>query len=218
MKKNTHRPIRQYGGVDAATRKKARRDQLIAAGLEAFGTIGFAKSKITDICKIAGLTERYFYESFQSKKDLLSAVYRSLVEETEKNVQKIFMQEDLMPFEAVSAALQIFIGQFKSDPRRARIQLFEILSADPLMARQYRSAMHGLIGRIEKVAETIFAVDRQQLQRTILPQSIAGAIVEVARDWALEGYRIPVEDIVAQLMEILTVMGVHYKKKLTPGI
>ncbi|MBA4369095.1 MAG: hypothetical protein C0403_15815, partial [Desulfobacterium sp.] len=202
-----------YGGIDAATRKNTRREQLIEAGLEAFGTIGFSRSKITDICRIAGLTERYFYESFQSKKDLLAAVYRTLIEETESNVQKILNRLDIAPIEAASETLKLFFEQFRNDPRRTRIQLFEILAAESKMAKQYRTAMHALSLRIEQIGEKIFRLDRSQSQVPILSRSMAGAIVEVARDWALGGYQTPVEELVSHLMEMVIVMGTHYQKK-----
>lgn len=60
---------RIYGGVEANLREEDRRKKLIEAGLEAFGTKGYAKTNIKTICKLAGLTERYFYESFRHKED-----------------------------------------------------------------------------------------------------------------------------------------------------
>ncbi len=70
MKTSKQKPTRQYGGIDADQRRKERREKFLAAGLEAFGTLGYAKATIKGICQLAGLTEPYFYESFENKEDL----------------------------------------------------------------------------------------------------------------------------------------------------
>lgn len=214
MKKNDAQNRRNYGGIDTKTRKKMRKEQLVSAGLEAFGTLGFAKSKIKDICQIAGLTERYFYESFKNKGDLFFAVYRFMVEDMEKAVIDIFKRPNLDPKEATAEALNVFFYKFKDDPRRARIQFFEILGVDYKIARQYRVDTLALISRIRHINNLIFGLDPDHLKNTILAESMAGAIIEVARGWALDGFEIPVEAIVSQLMDMLLVLGNHYKTKI----
>src|SRR4029077_5184552 len=57
-------PQRAYGGVSAEDRIAARRAKLLDAGLELFGTRGYATTGVKDVCREAGLTDRYFYESF----------------------------------------------------------------------------------------------------------------------------------------------------------
>jgi AcrR family transcriptional regulator len=80
----TARPAgRRYGGRGAEERQRERRSRLVAAGLEVFGTTGYAAASVRQICREAGLTERYFYESFQGREELLRAVYDQLIEEVE---------------------------------------------------------------------------------------------------------------------------------------
>ena len=55
---------RQFKGMSLTERKQARREKLIEAGIEAYGTHGFFSVTVKDICNEAKLTERYFYESF----------------------------------------------------------------------------------------------------------------------------------------------------------
>jgi AcrR family transcriptional regulator len=52
-----------------------RRQKLLDAGLELFGTRGIAATSIGDICDQAGLTKRYFYESFETIDELAVAVF-----------------------------------------------------------------------------------------------------------------------------------------------
>ncbi|MBD0862828.1 TetR/AcrR family transcriptional regulator [Gordonia sp. zg691] len=72
-------PGRRYGGADPTERRDRRRAALITAGLDVFGTEGYAKTSVKSVCESAGLTQRYFYESFSDRADLLVAVYDDCV-------------------------------------------------------------------------------------------------------------------------------------------
>ena len=72
---------RTYGGVSAAERAASRRERLLDAGLELFGTHGFAATGVKDVCRQAGLTDRYFYESFRDSRELFLAVFDRLTDE-----------------------------------------------------------------------------------------------------------------------------------------
>src|SRR5580658_5813784 len=72
---------RRYRGLSVEERREQRRERLLAAGLELFGTDGYAGSSIRAISAAAGLNSRYFYESFSSREDLLYHVYQAAVRE-----------------------------------------------------------------------------------------------------------------------------------------
>jgi AcrR family transcriptional regulator len=212
MTKKYRKTNRQYGGVDADVRLNDRREKFISAGLEAFGTTGYVKSTIKEICRFAGLTERYFYESFQNKEDLLVAVYRRLIDETVKETSKIFSRPGISSIDAAKETLKMFFGYFQKDPRRARIQLFELLGVSSDMDREYHIAMQTLISTIENFSVTIFDIDRDWLKSSVLSTSIAGAIMNVAKEWAFEGFKMPVDDIVSQIMDGVMILGSHYHR------
>ena len=69
---------RRYSGMCSADRVLERYARLIEAGIDVFGTQGYASAKIKTLCQRAGLSERYFYESFESREDLLTTVYDHL--------------------------------------------------------------------------------------------------------------------------------------------
>src|ERR1700745_3649730 len=77
----TRVPQRTYGGVSADERIAARRARLLGAGLELFGTRGFAATGVKDVCRQAGLTDRYFYESFNDGGELFLAVFDRITDE-----------------------------------------------------------------------------------------------------------------------------------------
>ena len=56
-------------------RTAERRERFLEAGLNIFGNEGFHAATVRKICKEAGLTDRYFYESYSSMEALLIEVY-----------------------------------------------------------------------------------------------------------------------------------------------
>ena len=72
---------RRYRGISAEERRAARRRQLLDAALEIAGTRGVERTTMTAICSEAGLTERYFYESFDARDQLLLALVDEIAEQ-----------------------------------------------------------------------------------------------------------------------------------------
>ena len=83
---------RQFKGLSLSERKQARREKLIEAGIEAYGTHGFFSVTVKDICLEAKLTERYFYESFKKSEQLFQTIFLKLIDELQQNVMQAIMQ------------------------------------------------------------------------------------------------------------------------------
>ncbi|MBU2490846.1 MAG: TetR/AcrR family transcriptional regulator [Proteobacteria bacterium] len=203
MKNIPSKNPRAYGGVEAGLRTENRRAALVEAGLEAFGTVGFAKSSIKDICGLAGLTQRYFYESFKKKEDLLSAVYGQVVngvlETGWANVEK----PAKTPAQAVTRTLRTYYQDLLDDPRKARILYFEILGVSGRIDQEYQAATKRLVDLIAHALSRAFpALSAEQLQRTIVPTGLAGAVNLIAANWALDSYATPLEDILLQVQAL----------------
>ncbi|MBJ7458038.1 MAG: TetR/AcrR family transcriptional regulator [Thermoleophilaceae bacterium] len=95
------------------------------AGLEVYARDGYANAKVKQICLQAGLTERYFYQSFDDKEDLLIALVDSIfddaLEATSPALENLARPLDEVVREALGDFLESLIG----DPRRARVMLLE---------------------------------------------------------------------------------------------
>jgi len=63
-----------FKGVSAADRRTDRRSRLVGAAYGIAGTEGAEALGVGRVCQVAGLTKRYFYESFGSLAELESAV------------------------------------------------------------------------------------------------------------------------------------------------
>jgi AcrR family transcriptional regulator len=108
---------RVYGGLSAEQRREERRQRLIDAGLELFGTRGVAAVGIVDICAQAGLIKRYFYESFSSIDELAGAVFEQVTDRL------------------VAQVVPAIVAGGGQDPRPALTAYFNGALADPRVVR-----------------------------------------------------------------------------------
>ena len=195
---------RVYGGVKANLREEDRRKKLIEAGLEAFGTKDYAKTNIKTICKLAGLTESYFYESFRHKEDLLCAVYRELIDEGQRDSVAVLEDSEGFPLKTASRALRMFYQRFQQDPRRVQIQLFEILGVSQNIDGEYQNAMRLLADMVRLFLCKVFPhIHEEILNRSMIPTGLAGSIIMIAHEWVLGGFIDLLDDIVSQCMDFL---------------
>lgn len=65
----------RWSGVPLESRHALRRDNLVAAGVQLLGGAGGPALTVRAVCRHAGLTERYFYESFADREHFVRAVY-----------------------------------------------------------------------------------------------------------------------------------------------
>ncbi|MGH2987557.1 MAG: TetR/AcrR family transcriptional regulator, partial [Solirubrobacterales bacterium] len=122
---NQSSSTRPYRGVSADDRRAVRRARLIEAGLELLGERGWQGTTVRAVCAEAGLTERYFYESFAGRDELLAGVFDRVATEAAEGVLRAV---EAAPHDARSkarAAIGAFVEMLTDDPRRARAMLLE---------------------------------------------------------------------------------------------
>ena len=71
---------RTYKGASNEERRTERRQKLLDAAMKVYGAVGYHGATVKAICAEAGLTERYFYESFEKGEALLAAAYLAVME------------------------------------------------------------------------------------------------------------------------------------------
>lgn len=188
---------RTYRGLTAGDRQHQRRERLIAAGLELFGTRGIAGTRVDDLCAEAGLTKRYFYESFASPDDLVQAVLERVIENlTAIVVPGIVAGGWRDPAPAIAAGVTALLG----DPRLTQLLVVETNSGSLTAYRQ---------GLIDRAVDTWLAADSTadrdpgflSAQR-LLAYAFAGAAGEVAVAWTSGRIDLPAEEIIEHLVRI----------------
>jgi AcrR family transcriptional regulator len=113
---------RPYRGVSATDRRDQRRQRLIDAGLQLFGTRGIAAVGIVDVCAEAGLTKRYFYENFASIDTLADAVFEHV---TGNLVAAVAPAIEAGAGRDPRPALTVYTRSLLSDPRVVRLLAVE---------------------------------------------------------------------------------------------
>jgi AcrR family transcriptional regulator len=111
-----------FKGISADDRRRDRRHRLVEAAFAIAGTEGAGALGVGRVCLDAGLTKRYFYESFASLAELQSAVVGHAI---------ALMSERVDPFrpagpdEHPRAWLEAFVGALVDDVCLARVLLAE---------------------------------------------------------------------------------------------
>ena len=104
----------RWSGVPLQDRQTLRRDELIAAGVDVLGGADGGALTVRGVCRAAGLTERYFYESFGDRDDFVRAVYDHVC-----STAMTALTSSTTPRDAVER----FVALMVDDPVRGRVLL-----------------------------------------------------------------------------------------------
>ncbi len=111
-----------FKGISADDRRIDRRRRVVEAAYQIAGTDGAGALGVGRVCRTAGLTKRYFYESFASVTELQSAVVDHAI---------AVMSERVDPFRPTGPGgpparwLAAFVGALVDDQCLARVLLAE---------------------------------------------------------------------------------------------
>lgn len=195
--------LRRYGGRGGEERRAERRARLVEAGHEVFGELGFHSATVKAICARAGLTERYFYESFSNSEDLLCAVYEQHMALQQGRIAQALQQAPGEPLRMIEAGLRAFLELAREDPAGARVQFVEVLGVSPRVDRLYRAAienfarlLRGWNAQLAGEGKPLFA------DEDTLAVGLVGAAVGIASRWLLSGFAQPLEVMLQTLLAI----------------
>ena len=178
-------------------RESARREQVVAAGISLFGTLGYRAATVGAICEAAGLNKRYFYESFATLEDLLCEVYGRVVADLRASVLAGGGDNAL-------AVLRGFIGGFlawaQANPVKARVHLFEVLGVSGRVDELYRSHGRAIGDELSRrLSATISGPQLTAGQQRVLGDVLVGAGLQVVVDWVISEYHPPREELLQEI-------------------
>jgi AcrR family transcriptional regulator len=157
-------PVRSYGGKTAEQRAGDRRGRLVAATVELLAERGEAGATMTAICARAGLTERYFYESFAQREDALLAALDHVCEEISTAATRILEQTSGSPEERVHAVMASFVEQVS---RRPAVGLVAVVhsSATPSLRARRRDLIHSFADLVAREAASLYGEEAWPAER-----------------------------------------------------
>jgi AcrR family transcriptional regulator len=174
---------RTYGGHSASERQSSRRARLIEAGLDVLGSRGLSNMTMTEVCARAGLTERYFYESFRNLDELLVAMFDAFSVPTHEAIASALQLAPPDLFERCRAAAGALIDSLTADPRKARAYV-EAIGSVPLRERReatMRAYAEVLAGQMRSLSG--LQADRHQARLRLVTTMLVGGLAEAVSEW-----------------------------------
>ncbi len=196
----------RYGGASGGERQARRREQLLEAGLEVFGTVGYSASTVKMICTQAGLTERYFYESFQDREDLLLEVF-SWNNEYVMTAALTAAEATEPTIEARSrAGLGTWFRILTDDVRRARVNSLETVGVSDSLERRRREVMHAFAAYFNHVSESVGGPGRKPvMDPEMTAMALVGATNELLIEWVHGTITKSIDEVVENLVRLFVV-------------
>lgn len=202
---------RSYGGKSPEQRTADRRQRLIDAGLEMFGTLGYANSPIEGLCALANVSTRSFYEDMGSREALLIALVDGITTRAAADaVAALAESADERIGVRVERAFKAYLHVTCADHRSARVCYVEVVGVSPSVEawRQgWRERIAGLF-----VYEAQRSVDRGEIRGRdfrLFAIAMIGAVNSLAQEWAVErtppgGVEPSIDDVAAELANLAT--------------
>lgn len=203
---------RRYRGVSQDARREERRHKLIRAAVEVFGSKGYHTSTVRSVCQAAGVTERYFYESFSNSEDLLCSAYDYLTVRMRDRIMAAVTGAPSEPEAMARVALTTLYQEIQDDAPAARLQFIEILGVSPRVDERYRNSVEGFATLLKTVAIQLHG-DQQGshgYDPDWLATGLVGAAVTIAHRWILEDFKTPREVVVDNAYGLVRAVVRHW--------
>ena len=144
----------RWSGVPLEDRQALRRDELIAAGVDLLGGEAGPALTVRAVCRAAGLTERYFYESFSDRDEFVRAVYGDVCARAMSTRSSSTTAQD---------AVERFVALMVDDPTRGRVLLLAP-TVEPVLTRSGASWMPSFIELLQRKVARITGITDSAVQ------------------------------------------------------
>ena len=189
--------LRRYRGSSAEERRAERRAQIIAAAVQVYGERGFRNASVKAVCEAAGLTERYFYESFANSEALLVAASEQVVGVV-RAAMKAAQDDAVGDRDSQTAAvLQAYFTTLKEHPRSARVFLVEISGVSKAVDQVLDDALEGFADLL-----TPGPADLVGPAQHLLRMGIVGGVLQMTLSWIAADYRYPLDTVVMAALKL----------------
>ncbi|ENU18040.1 TetR family transcriptional regulator [Acinetobacter lwoffii] len=206
---------RQFKGLSMAERQQARREKLIEAGIEAYGSYGFFSVTVKDICNEAKLTERYFYESFKKSEHLFQTIFLKLIDELQQNVMQAMMQASSDPKKMIEAGLSALLTTLRDNPRMARIIYIDAMLVQEL---HNQATIHETMSRFDRMIHAFVMLMMPQLNRSeqeisLVSTGLNGYVTQIAIRWVMSGFKHSLEEVLSSCSVVFLALLESFSEK-----
>ena len=174
------------------------------AGLELFGTVGYARTSVRAISTAASLNSRYFYESFSSREDLLYAIYQRIVTDIFTKAAEAAVGQTTIEGQA-RATLRAAWTTVTEDRRKARIVAVEVVGVSERLERLRHQTRQALAQLTADHAMSLAGSGvRLRLDPVLTARFLMGGVVEVLLEWINGDLNATVDEVVEHFTALFT--------------
>jgi len=200
---------RVYTGRSPAERDADRKQRLLAAGLELFGTDGYVTTPVERLCSAASVSTRHFYQLFANKEDCFLAVYDQVTGASLSRAVDTVARTVGAPIrERIAQTFLAYVQPFLADPRAARITFVESIVVGASSEEHRQTFREALVSTVE--IEGTAAAERGEIDGRnfrIAALALIGAAGTIISDWARDPRAFSIEslepDLVALAIKLL---------------
>jgi AcrR family transcriptional regulator len=174
------------------------------AGLELFGTLGYAHTSVRAISAAADLNSRYFYESFGSREDLLYSVYQRITADIFARASEAMAREDTLE-EQARAGLRAAWTVVTEDRRKARIVAVEVVGVSERLERLRHETRRALAQfTADNAVALVGSGVRLRLNPVLTARFLMGGVVEILLEWINGDLDASADDVVEHFTALFT--------------
>jgi AcrR family transcriptional regulator len=188
---------RPYRGVSHDERRAQRRVQLIGAAIAVYGERGYRQATVKSVCEAAGLTERYFYESFANSEELLIASYNAVTYAVLEEISAAGRAAGRSRIARARAMTYAYLAALQREPTSARVFLVEIRGVSRAVDKAFDQSLRDIGAR---VGEMIAPPDVRH--DPLLEAGVVGAVIHIALRWIEDGYAPSIDAVVDSALSL----------------
>lgn len=200
-------PARAYRGVSPDERRAQRRTKLIQAAIAVYGERGYRQATVKAVCEAAGLTERYFYESFENSEDLLVTSFNAVTYAVFGELVAASRAAGRSRRARARAMLEAYFGALQRDPLSARLFLVEIRGVNRAVDKAFDAALRAIGAEVARQVAAPGALDDE-----LLHAGIVGGVMHIALRWIDQGYQPPLASVTDTALRMALVLAAPARK------
>lgn len=154
-------------------RREARRESLLSNGITLLGAKDGPAVSVRAVCRAAGLTERYFYESFTDRDQFVRAVYAEVGEKGRAALVSAVAAAESTHGRA-EAAVDAFVKLMVDDPAMGRVLLVAPLS-EPALGGRGLELMPGFVGLVHDQLSAV----TDPVEKELVAVGLVGALTNL---------------------------------------
>ena len=193
-----------WGARTADERQAERRERILRAAIELYGHHGYRQTSVKAVCAQAGLTERYFYESFVNGEDLLRQCFLAVENDLLTRMRTAAGDDASSVSARARAALLVYLDQIRQDPNTARVFLIEMANVSPAAETLVSESLDRFGSLLMEIlgADPGLAGDPPPL----LLRGVVGGGLHIGQAWAATGFADSVATVADLNLRLYTVL------------